>query len=142
MLLEAGQAHQREELARFALISRALAPQPGAVRLHDFLSDAVIPYERDEVTRLTVDTHDQPAFALVRSMTVGDFRDWLLREETDEQTLARLAPGLTPEIVAGVSKIMIEVLRKRKVGPVIGDADQLNAVSPIRRCSLAQLGFE
>jgi ethanolamine ammonia-lyase large subunit len=74
--------------------------------LSAFLSDAVIPYERDEVTRLIVDTHDADAFAPVRSMTVGAFRDWLLCEETDEQTLAQLAPGLMPEMAAGVSKIM------------------------------------
>ncbi len=39
-------------------------------------------------------------------MTVGDFRDWLLAETTTTEVLARLAPGLTPEMVAAVSKIM------------------------------------
>jgi ethanolamine ammonia-lyase large subunit len=110
LLAKASPARSGDQLAGIAAASSAerVAAQMALadLPLHDFLSDAVIPYERDEVTRLTVDTHDQPAFALVRSMTVGDFRDWLLREETDEQTLARLAPGLTPEIVAGVSKIM------------------------------------
>ena len=80
----------------------ALAEAP----LAQFLNDAVVPYERDEVTRLIVDTHDAAAFAPVGSLTVGGLRDWLLREEADTATLSALAPGLTPEMAAGVSKIM------------------------------------
>jgi ethanolamine ammonia-lyase large subunit len=110
LLAKASPARSGDQLAGIAAASSAerVAAQMALadLPLRDFLSNAVIPYERDEVTRLTVDTHDQAAFAPVRSMTVGDFRDCLLREETDEQTLARLAPGLTPEIAAGVSKIM------------------------------------
>ena len=110
LLAKASPHRSGDELAGVAAASSAervaaqmaLAEMP----LRAFLSDAVIPYERDEVTRLIVDTHDVDAFAPVRGMTVGAFRDWLLREETDEQTLTRLAPGLTPEMAAGVSKIM------------------------------------
>jgi ethanolamine ammonia-lyase large subunit len=80
----------------------ALAEAP----LAQFLNDAVVPYERDEVTRLIIDTHDAAAFAPVRSLTVGGLRDWLLRDEADTATLAALAPGLTPEMAAGVSKVM------------------------------------
>jgi ethanolamine ammonia-lyase large subunit len=80
----------------------ALAEAP----LAQFLNDAVVPYERDEVTRLIIDTHDAAAFAPVRSLTVGGLRDWLLREEADTATLAALSPGLTPEMAAGVSKVM------------------------------------
>jgi ethanolamine ammonia-lyase large subunit len=79
----------------------ALAELP----LSAFLNEAVVPYEADEVTRLIVDTHDAPAFAPVSHLTVGDFRNWLLGDEADEPTLAALAPGLTPEMVAAVSKI-------------------------------------
>ena len=76
------------------------------VPLRAFLNDAVIPYETDEVTRLIIDGHDADAFGAVASKTVGEFRDWLLREETDAQTLGALAPGLTPEMAAAVCKIM------------------------------------
>ena len=76
------------------------------VPLRKFLSDAVVPYEFDEVTRLIIDNHDPVAFTLIGSMTVGDFRDWLLSEKADTETLCSLGPGLTPEIVAAVSKIM------------------------------------
>ncbi|GAC1631959.1 MAG: ethanolamine ammonia-lyase subunit EutB [Nevskia sp.] len=74
--------------------------------LATFLDEALIPYEQDEVTRLIVDTHDAAAFAPVRALSVGAFRDWLLSEAATTDTLATLAPGLTPEMVAAVSKLM------------------------------------
>jgi len=71
-----------------------------------FLSEAVIPYEADEVTRLIIDRHDRVAFAEISHLTVGDFRNWLLADSTDETTLSRIAPGITPEMAAAVSKLM------------------------------------
>lgn len=71
-----------------------------------FLSEAVIPYEADEVTRLITDRHDGVAFAEISHLTVGDFRNWLLADSTDEATLSRIAPGITPEMAAAVSKLM------------------------------------
>src|SRR3954471_18409927 len=79
---------------------RALADLP----LRHFLAEAVIPYEADEVTRLIQDRHDAAAFAPVAHLTVGGFRDWLLAAEP--AALAALHPGLTPEMAAGVSKLM------------------------------------
>ncbi len=80
----------------------ALADLPLAA----LLEEPVIPYEDDEVTRLIADTHNRTAFAAVGHLTVGGFRDWLLSYECDEAALARLAPGVTPEMAAAVSKIM------------------------------------
>jgi ethanolamine ammonia-lyase large subunit len=80
----------------------ALADLPLAV----FLSEQVVPYESDEVTRLIVDTHDAVAFAPVRSLTVGELRDWLLGDEATPERLAELAAGFTPEMTAAVSKLM------------------------------------
>ncbi|WP_316204744.1 MULTISPECIES: ethanolamine ammonia-lyase subunit EutB [unclassified Bradyrhizobium] len=80
----------------------ALADLP----LAQFLQEQVIPYERDEVTRLIVDCHDATAFAPLASMTVGSFRDFLLSDAATSETLARLAPGITPEMAAAVSKLM------------------------------------
>jgi len=71
-----------------------------------FLEEPLISYERDEVTRLIFDTHDAAAFAPVKSLTVGEFRDFLLSEKTTPQTLQTLKPGLTPEMTAAVSKLM------------------------------------
>lgn len=76
------------------------------IPLSHFLSEALIPYEDDEVTRLIIDTHDAQAFAPVSHLTVGGLRDWLLSEQADENSLRALAPGLTPEMAAAVSKIM------------------------------------
>ena len=80
----------------------ALADVPLAL----FLRDAVVPYERDEVTRLIIDSHDAAAFAPARSFTVGALRDWLLSDAATPAALAALAPGLTPEMAAAVSKVM------------------------------------
>ena len=76
------------------------------VPLARFLSEALVPYEDDEVTRLIIDSHDAAAFAPVASLTVGGFRDWLLGERATPEALRRLGPGLTPEVVAAVSKLM------------------------------------
>jgi ethanolamine ammonia-lyase large subunit len=76
------------------------------VPLRQFLHEALVPYETDEVTRLILDTHDAAAFAPVAHYTVGQLRDWLLSEAADAAMLAALAPGLTPEMVAAVSKLM------------------------------------
>lgn len=90
------------------------------VPLRAFLQDLVVPYEDDEVTRLIIDTHDAQAFSEISHLTVGDFRNWLLSGATDTDALARVADGLTPEMVAAVSKLMrnqdlIVVTRKRPV---------------------------
>ena len=80
---------------------QALADLP----LSHFLNDTVIPYEADEVTRLIIDTHDARAFRPVAHLTVGGLRDWLLSDDATQETLAALSAGLTPEMVAAVSKL-------------------------------------
>ena len=91
-----------------------------ALPLKTFLEEHVVPYEQDEVTRLIIDRHEPTAFARVSHLTVGDFRNWLLDYGTTGEDLAALAPGLTPEMVAAVSKIMrvqdlVVVARKVRV---------------------------
>lgn len=88
--------------AERAAAQMALADVP----LKQFLTEALIPYEEDEVTRLIVDSHDRAAFAPVSHLMVGGFRDWLLGDDATEASLKELAPGLTPEMAAAVSKIM------------------------------------
>src|SRR5215469_13409758 len=92
-------ARSAEERVRAQM---ALADVP----LSRFLSETVVPYEEDEVTRLIIDTHDAAAFAPVAAMCVGDFRDWLLSDAATPDFLTALAPGITPEMAAAVSKIM------------------------------------
>jgi ethanolamine ammonia-lyase large subunit len=74
--------------------------------LKQFLDEPLVPCETDEVTRLILDQHDAPAFAPISNLSVGQFREWLLSYETDSATLAAVAPGITPEMAAAVSKLM------------------------------------
>jgi len=94
----------------------ALADTPLAA----FLSEALVPYEEDEVTRLIIDTHDRGAFRAISHLTVGGFRDWLLASSTTGAQLQAIARGVTPEMAAAVSKLMrnqdlILVAKKRLV---------------------------
>jgi ethanolamine ammonia-lyase large subunit len=74
--------------------------------LKTFLQEPLVPYETDEVTRLILDQHDPSAFAPISDFNVGQFREWLLKYETDSAALAAIAPGVTPEMAAAVSKLM------------------------------------
>jgi ethanolamine ammonia-lyase large subunit len=110
LLAKATPARSGDELAGIAARSSvervaaqmALADLP----LTAFLNEAVIPYESDEVTRLIFDSHSPSAFTSIASLTVGGLRDKLLSYDTTTDSLAALAPGLTPEMAAGVSKLM------------------------------------
>lgn len=74
--------------------------------LSQFLAEPLIPYETDEITRLIIDTHDREAFKIISHLTVGDFRNWILNDHTTGEMLSYVAPAVTPEIAAAVSKIM------------------------------------
>ncbi len=110
LLAKASPARSGDYLAGLAATSHeervaaqwALADLP----LRHFLNELLIPYESDEITRLIVDSHDLVAFAPVAHLTVGGFRDWLLSDAADTAALTALAPGLMPEMVAAVSKLM------------------------------------
>jgi len=106
LLARASPRRSGDELAGVAAASArervaaqlALADLP----LQAFLNDAVVPYETDEVTRLILDTHDAAAFASFSHLTVGGLRDALL---AGTLAPADIAPGLTPEMAAAVSKL-------------------------------------
>jgi len=93
----AAQSNKERVAAQFALAD---------LPLRHFLSDLLIPYEQDEVTRLIVDDFNLEAFKTISHFTVGQFRDWLLTDEADAHTLQALAAGLMPEMVAAVAKLM------------------------------------
>ncbi len=110
LLACASPARSGDELAGLAATSQqqriAAREALAALPLRHFLSETVVPYEDDEVTRLIIDGHDAAAFASVSHLTVGGLRDWLLSDAADSVALQALAPGLTPEMVAAVSKLM------------------------------------
>ena len=91
-----------ESAEQRAVAQMALAELP----LRFFLSEVLVPYETDEITRLSIDEHDVLACAPVSHLTVGDFRNWLLSDDVDATVLSAVAPGITPEMAAAVSKIM------------------------------------
>jgi ethanolamine ammonia-lyase large subunit len=110
LLAKASPARSGDELAGIAARSaeeRARAQMALAdVPLKAFLAEPVIPYESDDVTRLICDSHDPAAFEPVAHLTVGELRDWLLGDGATTAAMSALAPGLTPEMAAAVSKIM------------------------------------
>ncbi len=112
----AAESAEQRVAAQFALADVALAR---------FCEEAVVPYEHDEVTRLIVDTHDTEAFAPIRSFTVGELRNWLLSDEATSERIAALAPGLTPEMAAAVSKLM-------RVQDLIAAAQKIRVVTRFR----------
>jgi ethanolamine ammonia-lyase large subunit len=112
----AAESAEQRVAAQFALADLPLV---------HFMSEQVIPYESDEVTRLIVDTQDAEAFAPVSSFTVGELRDWLLSDEATPERIAALAPGLTPEMAAAVSKLM-------RVQDLIAAAQKIRVVTRFR----------
>jgi ethanolamine ammonia-lyase large subunit len=124
LLAKATPARSGDELAGIAAesaVERVAARMVLAdLPLEAFLEEPLIPYSQDEVSRLIFDTHDTSAFASVSHLTVGGFRNWLLSERATAETLRALAPGLMPEMVAAVSKLMrvqdlVAVARKIEV---------------------------
>lgn len=110
VLAKASPPRSGDELSGVAATSRAerVAAQMclADIDLTVFLDEAVVAYEDDEVTRLIIDTHDAAAFAPVSHLTVGGLREHLLDTGIGARELSDLAPGLTPEMVAAVSKLM------------------------------------
>jgi ethanolamine ammonia-lyase large subunit len=124
LLAKASPRRSGDELAGLGAESDAQRVAARAVLadlpLTRFLEEPLVPYEADEVTRLIMDSHDVAAFAPVRHLTVGGLRDWLLSYDATPAALSALAPGLTPEMVAAVSKLMrnqdlISVARRCRV---------------------------
>ena len=110
LLAKANEEKSGDQLAGIAAASerervtakRALADLP----LLDLLNHPVIPPETDEVSRLILDSHDSSAFAPIRSMTVGDFREFILASDTTEAQLKSLKWAITPEMAAAAAKLM------------------------------------
>jgi ethanolamine ammonia-lyase large subunit len=129
LLAKATSARSGDELAGIAAktaVERVAARMTLAnLPLAAFLDEPIIPYESDEVTRLIFDTHNASAFAPVAHLTVGGFRDFLLSDESTTESLDSLAPGLIPEMVAAVSKLM-------RVQDLISVARRINVVTRFR----------
>lgn len=65
-----------------------------------------VPFEHDEVTRVIIDGLAPHVLNRVQGWTVGEFREWLLDDRTSGEDIAGVSPGLTPEMIAAVAKLM------------------------------------
>src|SRR5579859_3550115 len=74
--------------------------------LQQIVDQPLIPPEIDDVTRLILETHDRAEFQAIKSLTVGELREFILRDETSERDLQRVHWAITPEIAAAVAKLM------------------------------------
>lgn len=110
LFAKANEAKSGDVLAGIAAASeleRAAAKLALAdVHLSEIVNSPLIDPATDDVSRLIVDQHDQAGFAEIRHLTVGEFRDFLLREITDGSVLKRMQLAITPEIAAAVAKLM------------------------------------
>ncbi|HEY3768988.1 MAG TPA: ethanolamine ammonia-lyase subunit EutB [Candidatus Angelobacter sp.] len=97
-LAELGAGSEQERVAA----KHALADLP----LREIVANPLISPDEDDVSRLILDTHDQENFASISSMTVGEFREFILSDETSEAALKRLHWAITPEIAAATAKLM------------------------------------
>jgi len=74
--------------------------------LDEIVRRPLIDPSEDDVSRLILDTFDQEAFRSIKSMTVGEFRDFLLDDGTTDAQLQPLKKAVIPEIAAAVAKLM------------------------------------
>ena len=74
--------------------------------LSDLRENPVVPYEKDEVTRIIQDDINERIYGQIRNWTVAQLREWLLDEKTSTEDIRRISRGLTSEMVAAVCKLM------------------------------------
>jgi ethanolamine ammonia-lyase large subunit len=109
VLARANEARSGDELAGIAARSElervAAKTLLAELTLNDLRNHPVVPYERDEVTRVIDDALDRREFARRRNLSVGEFREWLLDDKTTGDDILRAGRGITAEIAAAVAKI-------------------------------------
>ena len=90
--------------------------------LDDLYESPSVPYEADELTRLFQDSCDHRARRRLAGMSLSQVREWLLDSRTTGDDMLAVSPGLTPEMIAGVAKIMSNmdlVVAARKIRVVV-----------------------
>ena len=102
--------------------------------LKEIYENPVIPYEKDEVTRIIYEDINQFIYKEIANWTVGELREYILSQQTTTTDLFRISRGLTSEMIAGVAKIMSSidlVMAAQKIRPTarcnttIGEAGRL-----------------
>lgn len=106
--------NMRERVAAKMLLSE--------VTLKELYENPVVAYEKDEITRLYIDTLDKQAFEKIKNWTVSELREWILQDTTTGEEILRMSPGLTPEMVSAVAKLMTNmdlVIAGRKIRVIV-----------------------
>lgn len=110
LLAKANETKSGDELAGIAARSeseRVAAKWALAdVTLGQIVQQPVIDPAVDDVSQLILDTLDRQIFQPIENQTVGEFREWLLDDAVENAELQAIRWGLTPEIVAAVTKLM------------------------------------
>src|SRR6202047_1876848 len=110
LFAKANEEKSGDQLAGLAARSereRARAkPKLADVTRDEIVRQPLIDPDKDDVTRLILDTFDQEAFRAIASMTVGGFREFLLDDATTGTQLKPLQKAIIPEIAAAVAKLM------------------------------------
>jgi ethanolamine ammonia-lyase large subunit len=110
LLAKANEEKSGDQLAGIAARSereRVAAKRKLAdLTLAEIVQQPLIDPDTDEVSRLILETFDKEAFHSIKSLTVGEFREYILDDATGEQTLKRVQRAIIPEIAAAVAKIM------------------------------------
>ncbi|MBF0312138.1 MAG: ethanolamine ammonia-lyase subunit EutB [Oligoflexia bacterium] len=104
----------RERVAAKMLLSEIPL---GELRKHPSVA-----YEECELSRLFEESLSERAFKRVASMTVGEFREWILNDKTTGEEILEISPGLTPEMVAAVAKLMSNmdlIIGARKIRVIV-----------------------
>ena len=76
------------------------------VSLADIVQQPLIDPDVDDVSRLILETFEQNALQSIKSMTVGEFREFILDDATGAAELKQVQWAIIPEIAAAVAKIM------------------------------------
>ena len=90
--------NERERIAA----KMALADLP----LREFLAHPILDPDSDDVSKVIFGTHNSVAFKPIASLTVGELREYLLQDLPQGAELKNLQQGLTPEMVAAVTKLL------------------------------------
>ncbi len=108
-----GKASQEKSGDRLAGVAAASALERAAARyvlsevpLWALRENPAVPYDEDEVTRVIDDAVDPVVYAEIRGWTVGELREWLLKDSTLPAEIRRASAGMTAEMIAAVAKLM------------------------------------
>ncbi len=74
--------------------------------LKDIFENPVIPYEKDEVTRIIYDDINSTIYKRISGWSVADLREFILGSKSGQNELLNISRGLTSEMIAAVTKLM------------------------------------